>query len=141
MKITKKVRYALRAMIEISLNESSSGMLQKDISVSQEIPLKFLDTIITGLRNAGLIVNYAGKRSGYVLSKPANEITVYDIYRAFEPELTIVNCMCPGNVCARIDICPAKDYWAGLNTIIKTQMKSSTLEQIAKLHEPNISMN
>ena len=143
MKITKKVRYGLRAMIEISLNTSTStkGILQKEISENQEIPLKFLDTIIAGLKSAGLIINYSGKRSGYILTKPPSEISVYDIFRASEPELTVVNCMCPGNICNRISICPAKDYWSDLNTKIKTQMKSSTLEQIVKRHENLISMN
>jgi len=134
-----KVRYGLRAMIEISNNESSTGMLQKDISAAQEIPLKYLDAIITGLRNAGLIVNFAGKRSGYILTMQPGEISVYDIYRAFEPELTLVNCACPGNECSRIHICPAKDYWFELNNVIKNQMESTTLEQIVKTFE--MSMN
>ena len=141
MKINTKVRYGLRAMIEISNNESSSGILQKEISVAQEIPLKYLDSIITGLRNAGLIVNFAGKRSGYILTRHPNKISVYDIYRAFEPELTLVNCACPGNECSRINICPAKDYWFELNNIIKNQMKSSTLDQIVKRNEISININ
>ncbi len=141
MKITKKVRYGLRAMIEINLNANSVGILQKEISANQEIPLKFLDSIITGLRNAGLIVNYSGKRSGYILTRPPGEISVYDIYRAFEPELTLVNCACPGNVCNRIEFCPATDYWSDLNTVIKNQMKSSTLDQIVKLNETLVNMN
>ena len=128
-------------MIEICLNDSPGGILQKHISASQEIPLKFLDSIITGLRNAGLIVNFSGKRSGYILSRPAAEISVYDIYRSFEPELTLVNCSCPGNICNRIDICPAKDYWSDLNTLLKAQMKSSTLDQIIKRNETLVSMN
>ena len=131
MKMNMKVRYGLRAMIEISLNESSS-MLQKDISKNQDIPLKYLDTIITGLRNAGLIVNYSGKRSGYVLTRHPSEISVYDIYRAFEPELTLVNCSCIGNECNRIHICPAKDYWYDLNYEIKKHMNSTSLDQIVK---------
>jgi len=138
--MTKKVRYGLRAMIEINLNESSGGILQKEIAANQEIPLKFLDSIITDLRNAGLIINYSGKRSGYILAKPPGEISVYDIYRAFEPELTLVNCSCPGNICNRIDICPAKDYWSDLNTQIKAHMKSSTLDQIVKRNETLINM-
>ena len=141
MKITKKVRYGLRAMLEISLNESSSGILQKEISENQEIPLKFLDAIIAGLKNAGLIVNFSGKRSGYILSRSQDEISVYDIFRAFEPDLNLVNCNCPGNPCNRIDICPAKDYWADLNAIIKNQMKSTTLEQIAIHNQTLINMN
>ena len=130
MKITKKVRYGLRAMIEIIQNESPGGILQKDIAANQEIPLKFLDTIIAELRKAGLIVNYSGKRSGYVLTRPPAEISVYDVYRAFEPELMLVNCECPGNICNRIDICPAKDYWAELNARIKAHMSSNMLDQI-----------
>ena len=141
MKITKKVRYGLRAMIEISLNKSTKGILQKEISENQEISLKFLDSIIAGLKSAGLIVNYSGKRSGYILTKPPSEISVYDIFRAFEPELTVVNCMCPGNICNRVSICPAKDYWSDLNTKIKTQMESSTLDQIVLKNEALINMN
>ncbi|OFY49762.1 MAG: hypothetical protein A2W85_07850 [Bacteroidetes bacterium GWF2_41_31] len=127
MKINTKVRYGLRAMIEISISNSSSGIQQKEISANQDIPLNYLDSIITGLRNAGLIVNYSGKSSGYILTKSAAEISVYDVYRAFEPELTLVNCSCPGNECKKINICPTKDYWFELNNTIKTQMMSTTL--------------
>ena len=140
MKMNTKVRYGLRAMIEISNNKSSSGILQKEISAAQEIPLKYLDSIITGLRNAGLIVNFGGKRSGYILARQLDEISVYDVYRAFEPELTLVNCACPGNECSRINICPAKDYWFELNNVIKNQMESTTLEQIVKRHEISINI-
>jgi Rrf2 family protein len=142
MKITKKVRYGLRAMMEINLQDSASGgILQKDVSENQEIPLKFLDIIIADLKRAGLIVNYSGKRSGYILTRPASEISVYDIFRAFEPELTLVNCMCPGNICNRISICPAKDYWAELNSHIKTQMETSTLDQIVISNKTLMNMN
>ena len=141
MKMNTKVRYGLRAMIEISNNESSKGILQKDISVAQEIPLKYLDVIISDLKRTGLIVNFAGKRSGYILTRQVSEISVYDIYRAFEPELTLVNCACPRNECSRIHICPAKDYWFELSNTIKNQMESTTLEQIVKRHEISINMN
>lgn len=130
MKIHTKVRYGLRTMIELSKNNTTSGVLQKDIADSQEIPIKYLDAIISGLKSAGLIVNFSGKSSGYTLAKTPEEISVYDIYRAFEPELTLVNCSCAGLECKRIDICPAKDYWFELNKEIKDKMKSSKLSQL-----------
>ncbi len=129
MKMNTKIRYGLRAMIEISRHKSSSGTLQKEISAVQGIPLKYLDSIITGLRNAGLILNYSGKRSGYILSKHPNEITVYDIYRAFEPELNLVHCSDRGNECTRLNNCDATGYWSDLNDQIKNLMQSSTLDQ------------
>jgi Rrf2 family protein len=129
MKLNKKVRYGLRAMIEIYKNKSSTGILQKEISAAQEIPLKYLDSIITGLRNAGLIANYSGKSSGYVLSRSPGEISVYDIYRAFEPELCLVDCSNPSNDCNLINNCSAKDFWFEMNNKIKNSMKSFTLDQ------------
>lgn len=129
MKINTKVRYGLRTMIEIR-NNQNKGVFQKQISESQEISLAYLDSIITGLRNAGLIANYSGKSSGYILTRKASEISVYDIYRAFEPELTLVNCACPTNECKRTNICPTKDYWYELNKQIKQLMMNSTLEEL-----------
>jgi len=128
MIINTKVRYGLRTMIEIA--QWSNGILQKEIAMKQEIPLAYLDSIITGLRNAGLIVNVAGKSSGYILSKNQRDISVYDIYRTFEPELMLVNCFCPTNECLRSNICPTKDFWYELNSELKMIMKNKTLEDL-----------
>ena len=67
MKLNTKVRYGLRAILEIAAE--TEPMLQKNISDAQHIPLKYLDTIITGLRAKGLIRNFKGKKSGYILTK------------------------------------------------------------------------
>ncbi len=131
MKMNTKIRYGLRAMIEISKHDSMSGILQKEIAEEQDIPLKYLDTIISSLRNVGLIVNFSGKRSGYVLAKPSNEISVYDIYRAFEPELILVNCLFPGRECERLNVCPVKDYWYELSDHIIDHMRSTSLDQFS----------
>lgn len=128
MKINTKVRYGLRAMIEIAQN--TEGVLQKDIAKRQEIPLKYLDSLITSLRNAGLIVNLSGRGSGYILAENHENITVYDIYRAFEPELALVNCFCATNECRQTNICPTKDYWFELNNKIKSTMTGSKLSDL-----------
>jgi Rrf2 family protein len=129
MKINSKVRYGLRAMIAIAQSQADGSLLQKDISQSQEIPIKYLDIFITGLRNNGLIVNTAGKGSGYRLSRKPSEISVYDVYRSFEPELTLVQCECPTMECKRLSICPVKDYWFTLNNQIKQLMMESTVDK------------
>ena len=131
MKLNTKVRYGVRALLEISMNDSESGVLQKDIADKQDISLKYLDSIISSLRNVGLIVNYSGKRSGYVLARPPDKISVYDIYRAFEPELNLVNCACPGNECKRLSICPVTDYWEEMDNYIIDYMKSKTLDKLS----------
>lgn len=128
-----KVRYGLRAMIEIA--RCPNGILQKEISELQDIPLAYLDSIISSLRNAGLIINYGGKGSGYILAKKQEEISVYDVYRAFEPELVLVNCSCPTQECKRSQICPTKDYWCDLNFQIKSFMENKKLADLVQAHK------
>lgn len=130
MKINTKVRYGLRAMIEIAEKDNLTGILQKEIAEKQDIPLNYLDSIISGLRGAGLIINAGGKGSGYLIAKASENISVYDIYRAFEADLTLVQCSCDTNECLRSDYCPAKDYWFMLNKTIKDTMKATTLYQL-----------
>jgi len=128
MKINTNIRYGLRAMIEIAKN--TEPVLQKEISERQEIPVNYLDSIISGLRNAGLIMNQAGKRSGYILAKKPSHISVYQVYRAFSPELSLVNCTCETMECKRSNICPTKDFWFDLNKRLVECMDSKTLEEL-----------
>jgi len=130
MKINTKVRYGLRAMIDIAQHQGMDSTLQKVIAERQEIPIKFLDIIITGLKNSGLILSKAGKGSGYRLTRNPDQISVYDIYRSFEAELALVNCSCPSMECKRKDICPTKDYWFELNHQLKQLMENKTLAQL-----------
>ncbi|MFA6402763.1 MAG: Rrf2 family transcriptional regulator [Salinivirgaceae bacterium] len=130
MKINTNIRYGLRAMVEIA--KSPTPVLQKEIAERQEISVNYLDSIIAGLKNAGLIVNYEGKGSGYILAKKPKDITVYQIYRAFSPELQLVNCLCETNECRRSSNCPSKDYWFELNSKIKDIMDSKTIEELLK---------
>jgi len=132
MRVNTKVRYGLRTILEIAGSEIGRGVLQKEISENQEISVGYLDAIIANLKSAGLIVNYSGKSSGYVLARPAEKISVYDVYRAFEPEVTLVNCTCPTDDCTRLNICPTTDYWFYLNQIIKNEMKKTMLSALIK---------
>ncbi|MFU8842695.1 MAG: RrF2 family transcriptional regulator [Bacteroidales bacterium] len=134
MKIHTSVRYGLRALIEIGKN--STPLLQKEISKNQDIPLNYLDEIISGLKNAGLISNYGGRGSGYILAKSPANISVYMAYRAFSPDLQLVNCTCETNECKRTNVCPAKDFWFELNTQIREIMTQTSIESF--LEKENI---
>lgn len=134
MKLNTKVRYGLRAMIEIAKYKVDEGVLQKDIAVNQDISLKYLDHIINDLKSSGLIVSYKGKGSGYVLTRKTSEITIYDVYRSFEPELAIVDCSCESFTCKKTNECPTRDYWFQLNGKIKKEMMLATLADIVKFN-------
>jgi Rrf2 family protein len=132
MKINTKVRYGLRAMIEIAIHRNGGGVLQKEISENQEISFKYLDTIISTLKASGLIINAEGRGSGYRLSKEPDGITVYDVYKAFESDLCLIDCLDPGRDCPRNGICPTKDFWHDFNKQMIEFMSSVSIGELAE---------
>jgi|SRR5690554_5883621 Rrf2 family protein len=135
MKLNTKTRYGLRAIIEIAAQENNEGILQKTIAETQEISVKYLDQIISQLKAANLITTKDGKKSGYQLTKNASEISVYDIYKAFNPPLKLIDCFDSEYSCAKVPHCTSHKYWYELNTQIIDYMESTNLETLTEEHK------
>ena len=132
MKFNTKTRYGIRTMIELAMHWQGEGVFQKEISERQEISFKYLDQLISSLKASGLIENADGRMSGYVLAKDPVDISMYDIYKAFEPELTIVDCLSEGGICTRSGQCAAREFWDGLNKLIIKYLEDNNLEVLAQ---------
>jgi len=130
LKFNTKTRYGLRAMIEIARESNANGILQREIADRQNLSNKYLDHIIFSLKVKGLITNVKGKKSGYILTRPASEITILDIHNAFEPGICIIDCLTLNYQCDREDNCSARNFWEGLNEMIKNYFKSHTLQDL-----------
>lgn len=131
MIISTKIRYGLRTLLEIASAQHDEGVLQKDIAIRQEISNKYLDHIIRELKVAELVCNQKNKKSGYRLCKTTSEITVYMVYRAFEPELCLIECLDEKvNICPRIAECATMPVWKELNKRMMDYMKGVTLQDI-----------
>jgi len=138
MRFNTKTRYGLRTMLELALNAGSGeGVYQKDIAANQEVSVKYLDHIIASLKKAGLVKNAGGRKSGYKLGRPADQISIYDIYRAFEEDLAIIDCLLAEGTCPRRPDCVLGDYWDGLNRTIRESMESMTLGELLRRHNDN----
>ena len=80
-------------------------------------------------------MNTSGKKSGYILKKPSREISIYDIYKSFEPELSIVHCLENPTFCGISDCCSARDLWNELNVLNKNFLTKNTLDDLVKKHK------
>jgi len=129
MKVNTKIRYGLRTIIELA-QADDTGVLQKDIAEHQQISNKYLDPIISGLKAKGLIRNVKGKKSGYLLTKSPDKISVNDVFTAFEPKVCILDCLYSAGVCDRELVCSARDFWKDLNSLIDSKLKQTTIAEI-----------
>ncbi len=92
MKITTRSRYALRFMLELSMNGKQGYMRLSEISDSQGLSKKYMENIVTTLKHTGLVKAERGKAGGYKLSKRPEEYTVGVIIKLFEGNLEQASC-------------------------------------------------
>ncbi|WP_328936686.1 Rrf2 family transcriptional regulator [Streptomyces tauricus] len=86
MHISAKADYAMRALLELA-REPSRPLTCEAIASSQEIPFRFLKSVVGELRRAGLVRSQRGCEGGYWLGRPAEDITLLDVTRAVDGEL------------------------------------------------------
>jgi len=117
-------------MLEIAHSTDPKGVLQKDIAKNQHISLKYLDSIISSLKLKGLVANSKGKGSGYILTRQPKDITMLDIYTAFE-QIIVIECINNMGFCDRsAHDCKAKNYWQEFSCEFNRILAKKTLEQI-----------
>lgn len=130
MNINTKLRYGLRTNIHLAQSKKYDGIYQKQIAESQDISYKYLDSIIPLLK-ANLLIRYViGKRSVYILTRPTIEISVFDVYAAFEHKVCIIDCLYKSGICDREPICNARHFWNDLNSVIENKMKSTMISDL-----------
>src|SRR5215207_2244334 len=97
MRLSKRGEYGLRAMITLSesaANGRTPLMMQiKEISQREQISAKFLEQILLTLKNAGFLHSKMGVGGGYYLARPANEITLGQIFRVLDGPVAPIKCV------------------------------------------------
>jgi transcriptional regulator, Rrf2 family len=131
MKISTKGRYALRVMIDLSVNDKGDYVSLKDISNRQEVSLKYLEQIMAMLNKAGYVKSTRGNNGGYRLAKSPEEYKVGDILRKTEGDLAPIACV-NGEECGKRENCKTFKFWQGLDNVINEYVDSKTLADLIK---------
>jgi len=95
MNVSKKGEYALRTLIDLGLAaEAGRPLLQvSELADKERLPHKFLELIMSDLRDGGFVKSERGKYGGYRLGKPARAITIGSIVRAIDGPLAPIRCV------------------------------------------------
>lgn len=90
--LTSKAKYALRAMVDLAVNDRGGPIFIADIARRQDIPRRFLENILIELRRGGLVTSHRGKNGGYALARGAETLTFAEIIRAIDGPLALAPC-------------------------------------------------
>jgi Rrf2 family protein len=90
--LSKKAKYAIKALLALAERGRDEPMRIADLAREEQIPPKFLELILLGLRNNGILQSRKGKGGGYLLARDPAEIYLGQIVRMFDGPLAPVPC-------------------------------------------------
>lgn len=91
--ISQKAKYALRALIMLAKEQHGTPLFISKIAQNQRIPKKFLEQILLDLKHHGIVTSRRGKSGGYLLLRPADDITFGEILRIIDGPIAPLPCL------------------------------------------------
>jgi Rrf2 family protein len=136
MKVNTKVRYGLRAILQIAGGYGGDPVPISAIADNQEISGKYLEQVVGALRRANLIVSRKGVHGGYTLGRPPAEITLWDVISALDSHTAPVDCVAEPQTCDRSGDCLTRSIWTLLDARLKEFWNGFTLaDLICAMHD------
>lgn len=129
--LSKKTKYALKALSYLAKQAKGQPVQISTISRDENIPRKFLESILLTLRKTGHLGAKKGKTGGYYLLKEAKDISIADVYRILEGPIALVPCVSL-NFYEKCDDCPDEDACSVHRLMI--QLRDSNLNILTKTY-------
>ncbi|WP_335967229.1 Rrf2 family transcriptional regulator [Galbibacter sp. PAP.153] len=90
--LSRKAKYAIKALIYIYEHPDEVPVPVKDISDAQKIPYKFLETIMSNLKQHRIIKSHRGPKGGYSFAQDPKEVTVAAVMRIIDGPIALTSC-------------------------------------------------
>ena len=123
--LSKKTKYGIKALTYLAKQENKTPVQIATISKSENISLKFLESILLTLRKNGFLGSKKGKGGGYYLSLEPKDIKMTAIMRVLEGPIAMVPCVSL-NFYEKCDDCPDENLCAINSLMVK--VRDSTLK-------------
>jgi Rrf2 family transcriptional regulator, cysteine metabolism repressor len=146
MMFSTKAEYGVRVMVELA-RRADAGVAAEpepislaEIAEHDGLPLAYLEHLVARLRKAGLVDSRRGSRGGYLLARPAKEITMAEVVEALEGSIAPIECISQAAdgsiVCSResdpAHVCPTKLLWTKVRGAIVRTLRETTLADLTR---------
>jgi len=101
-----------------------------DISIAIRVPAPTVSKILKMLARAGLLVSSRGAKGGYLLSRPADKISLAEIIYAMDGPIGMTECSVTPGLCAQETACAVRANWQRVNQAVLSVLQGITLDQM-----------
>lgn len=129
LQISQSSDYAIQGLIYLASRQGDEPIAVDEVARARGVPKHYLSKIFQLLMRHGLVSSYRGTGGGYILSRPAEEITLRQVLEAVEGPLVVSQCVVPVGCqrCEHAESCSVKDFWHGIRTILLEMLEGATI--------------
>lgn len=132
MELTRAADYALRGVLYLSLQPEGSLCVISEIAEQMEIPEGFLARIFQILAKSGIIRSHRGKKGGFSLALPAEEIDMQKVIETMEGPIHLNRCLNGFGDCQRGHLCSLHDVWRRIQEQVITTLGETNFAELAQ---------
>jgi len=132
MHVTAKADYAVRAVVELAGSSQAAPRKVDDIAQAQQIPVSFLENILTQLRSSGVVRSQRGPEGGYWLARPAEELDLAHVIRAVEGPLVGVRGQRPEEIEYTGSAEALQQVWIALRANLRKVLEEVSVADVAE---------
>ncbi len=136
MNITAQEEYGLRCLLRVAMHGSDDPMRTQEVAVAEGLSLEYAAKIMRTLKNGGFVVSTRGAAGGYLLARPAREISVWQVLESLGGPLYEEQ-FCDAHTgsqqsCTHSTDCSIRALWRNVNGILKTALTAITLADLTR---------
>ncbi|MEI6131818.1 MAG: Rrf2 family transcriptional regulator [Bacillota bacterium] len=132
MKLSTKGRYGLRAIVDMAVFSNGELVSINSIAERQGISANYLEQVFSSMRKAGLVKSVKGSQGGYSLTKSISELTIGEIIRALEGEISIVSEVTDGEHEGSIQKVIKNSVWNKIDVQLNEIFDSITIKNLVE---------
>ena len=130
MKLSTRSRYGTRMMADLALHYDEGPIQIGDVAKRENISVKYLEQLIIPLKKANYIKSVRGPKGGHMLTKPPEEITIGEIVKVLEGDISLSRCIENPDTCNRSESCPSRNIWETATRAMYKELNSTTLSDM-----------
>jgi Rrf2 family cysteine metabolism transcriptional repressor len=141
---TTKAEYGVRLLIQLGLQGGAAPVSLKAVADTENLPLAYLERIAALLKKAGLVQATRGAHGGYLLARPAEEITMDAVVLALEGTIAPMDCFFEDHetrvLCSHIadgEHCATKLLWTRVQMGVIKSLQRTTLAELVEFAAPS----
>jgi Rrf2 family protein len=141
VRLSARADYAVRAAVELAVADPRPAK-REQLAEAQQIPERFLGTILLDLKRAGIVATQRGTAGGYRLARSPRDITIADVIRAVDGPLANIRGERPERAQFEGSAVALRDVWIAVRASLRSVLEHVTLADVAcgRLPEPLLAL-